>query len=130
MRQNALFVQAMNVVQIASRLMIKIVVLLVRAVSMTVSGRSNSVPKLMVPVYEKIVALTDDVCDRHLNSEYRDLVRAMTAALCRKRLSPLSSGQPRTWACGIVYVLGRANFLGDEAPCLIQIDAPLADQAV
>ena len=45
----------------------------------------------------------------------RDLARAMTAALCRKRPSPLASGQPRTWACGIVYVLGQLNFLSDKA---------------
>src|SRR5260370_17505298 len=43
------------------------------------------------------------------------LARTMTAALCRKRPSPLASGQPRTWACGIVYVLGRINFLGDSS---------------
>src|SRR5580692_9687874 len=50
-----------------------------------------------------------------LNSEYRDLARVMTGALCRKRPSPLTSGQPRTWASGIVYVLGRINFLGDRS---------------
>jgi hypothetical protein len=77
--------------------------------------RSNSVPKGMLPIYERIVGLTDDVCDRQLNSEYRDLARAMTGALCRKRPSPLTSGQPRTWAGGIVYVLGRINFLGDRS---------------
>lgn len=82
---------------------------------MTGSVRSNSVPKVMLPVYEKIVGLTDDFCDKHLNSEYRDLARAMTAGLCRKRPSPLTSGQPRTWAGGIVYVLGRINFLGDPS---------------
>jgi hypothetical protein len=82
---------------------------------MTASARLNSVPKIMMPVCEKIVGLIDGVCDRHLNSEYRDLARAMTAALCRKRPSPLASGQPRTWACGIVYMLGRINFLGDTA---------------
>jgi hypothetical protein len=70
---------------------------------------------MMLPVYESIVGLTDDVCDRHLNSEYRDLARAMTAALCRKRPSPVVSGQPRTWAGGIVYVLGRINFLDDKS---------------
>ncbi len=75
----------------------------------------KSVPKRMLPVYEKIVGLTDDVCDRHLDSEYRDLACAMTEALCRKRVSPLTSGQPRTWACGIVYVLGRINFLSDRS---------------
>jgi Domain of unknown function (DUF6398) len=78
-------------------------------------ARLNSVPKGMLPVYEKIVGLTDDICDRHLDAEYRDLARAMTGALCRKRPSPLTSGQPRTWACGIVYVLGRINFLGDRS---------------
>jgi Domain of unknown function (DUF6398) len=69
----------------------------------------------MMRVHEKIVGLIDSVCDRHLNTECRDLARAMTAALCRKRPSPLASGQPRTWACGIVYVLGRINFLSDPS---------------
>ena len=82
---------------------------------MTLPARLNSVTKLMLPVYEKIVGLTDDVCDRQLNPEYRALARAVTAALCRKRPSPLAAGQPRTWACGIVYVLGRINFLGDPS---------------
>ena len=77
--------------------------------------RSNSVPKGMLPLYDRIVGLTDDVCDKRLSSEYRDLARAMTVALCRKRPSPLTSGQPRTWAGGIVYVLGRINFLGDRS---------------
>ena len=43
------------------------------------------------------------------------LAQRMTAALCRKRRSPLASGQPRTWACGIVYVLGQINFLPDPS---------------
>ncbi len=82
---------------------------------MTGPSRLSSVPKVMLPVYEKIVGLTDDVCDRYLNSEYRDLARALTGALCRKRPSPVASGQPRTWACSIVYVLGRMNFLSDKS---------------
>jgi Domain of unknown function (DUF6398) len=69
----------------------------------------------MLPICEKIIAITNDVCDRHLSHEYRDLARTMTEALCRKRRSPLTSGQPRTWACGIVYVLGRVNFLSDQS---------------
>jgi hypothetical protein len=39
----------------------------------------------------------------------------MTAALCRKRPSPFALGQPRTWACGIIYALGQLNFLSDKA---------------
>jgi Domain of unknown function (DUF6398) len=69
----------------------------------------------MLPVYEAIVSLTDAVCDEHLDVEYKTLSRAMTAALCRKRQSPLGSGQPKSWACGIVYVLGRVNFLDDPS---------------
>jgi hypothetical protein len=39
---------------------------------MTDRARLYTVPKIMLPVYEKIVGLTDNVCDKHLNSEYRD----------------------------------------------------------
>ena len=82
---------------------------------MAAPARLGSVPKLMAPIYEKVVGLTDDICKRHLTSEYRDLARAMAAALFRKRPSALTSGQPRTWACGIIYVLGRINFLSDPS---------------
>jgi Domain of unknown function (DUF6398) len=69
----------------------------------------------MQATYDRVVALTDPFCREHLNDEYRDLARAMSAALCRKRPSPLASGQPRTWACGIIYTLGQLNFLSDKA---------------
>lgn len=69
----------------------------------------------MLPAYEAIIALTDAFCAEHLTIEYRDLARRMAAALCRKRPSPILSGQPRTWACGIVHVLGQLNFLSDPS---------------
>ena len=78
-------------------------------------NRPKSVPKSMLAIYDAIARLTDEVCAKHLNAEYRDLARDMTAALCRKRPSPLASGQPRTWACAILYELGRVNFLSDPA---------------
>ena len=74
-----------------------------------------AVPKPMLRVYEAIVGLTDRVCDQHLDSECKTLSRAMAAALCRKRPSPVRSGQPRSWACSIVYVVGRVNFLDDPS---------------
>ncbi len=77
--------------------------------------RSTSVPKAMQATYDAVCELTDKFCSEHLNDEYRDLSRAMAAALCRKRPRPLASGQPRTWACGIVHVLGQLNFLSDKA---------------
>ena len=69
----------------------------------------------MQAAYDAVVALTDAFCHDHLTDEYRDLARAMTASLSRKRPSPLASGQPRTWACGIIHVLGQLNFLSDKA---------------
>ncbi len=68
----------------------------------------------MQAIYDAVVTLTDGFCRDHLTSEYRDLARAMAAALSRKRPSPLASGQPRTWACGIIHVLGQLNFLSDK----------------
>ena len=78
-------------------------------------AQSLVVPKPMQATYEAVVALTDAVCRDHLGDEYRDLARAMTATLCRKRPSPLASGQPRVWACAIVYALGQINFLTDRS---------------
>ena len=79
------------------------------------SPNTLSVPSAAQPTYHAVTALTDSFCRDHLGDEYRDLARAMTAALCRKRTSPLTSGQPRTWACGIIYVLGQINFLTDKS---------------
>src|SRR4051812_12287715 len=84
-------------------------------VAMAKAIRSMSVPKSMQTAYESLVALTDAFCRDHLNDEYRQLARAMVAALCRKRPSPVASGQPRTWACGIIHALGQINFLSDRS---------------
>ena len=71
------------------------------------------VPKAMLATFEAVTGLTDAFCREHLDEDYRLLARRMAAALCRKRPSPLTSGQPRTWACGILHVLGQLNFLTD-----------------
>ncbi len=83
--------------------------------TMPKSTASTFVPKNMQATYEAITTLTDAFCRERLNNDYRVLAQRMTAALCRKRPSPLASGQPRTWACGIVYVLGQINFLTDPS---------------
>ena len=71
------------------------------------SPRPTPIPKPMQAIYDTVIALTDAFCRDYLTDEYRDLARAMTATLSRKRPSPLASGQPRTWACGIIHVLGQ-----------------------
>ena len=82
---------------------------------MSKPASSIAVPKSIKSRYDEIVALTDAFCQKHLNDEYAGLARRMAAALSRKRPSPLTSGQPRTWACGILHALGQINFLSDPS---------------
>ncbi|MBF0181820.1 MAG: hypothetical protein HQM03_17525 [Magnetococcales bacterium] len=76
---------------------------------------SESVPKAIRPIVDEIVAITDAFCTEHLTESYAALARYMAAALSRKRPSPLLVGRRKTWAAGIVYALGRVNFLFDPA---------------
>ena len=64
---------------------------------------------------EEIAGLVDAFCREHLNDEYADLCRKLTEKLARKRPSPLVSGKPNTWACGVVRTIGWVNFLDDRS---------------
>jgi hypothetical protein len=77
-------------------------------------SEKESVPIKMQPVYEEITKLTDAVCSEYLDEEYAKLARKMTAALARKRPSPLERGRKDVWAAAIVYSLGNVNFLFDK----------------
>ena len=82
---------------------------------MATSSKSERVPKPVQATFNTIGALTDAFCRAHLDEEYAQLARQVTAALCRKRPSPLVTGTLQTWACGIVYALGTVNFLFDRS---------------
>ena len=75
----------------------------------------HRVPRRMRQRYEAVIGITDEFCRQHLNDEYADLSRTMAAALCDEEPSPLESGRERSWAAGIVYALGRVNFLSDDS---------------
>lgn len=62
----------------------------------------------------EIIELVDRFCREELNEEYADLCRKMAEKLAGKRPSPLISGKPNTWACGIVRTIGWVNFLDDR----------------
>ena len=66
----------------------------------------------IIDAVSKIVA---DFCRDHLDEEYAVLCRKLTEKLARKRPSPLLSGKPNTWACGIIRTIGRVNFLDDRS---------------
>lgn len=82
---------------------------------MTERGKHRSVPTKLQPVYDQIVGFTDSFCHQYLTEEYAALCRKMASTLSRKRPSPLLQGRPQSWACGILYALGRVNFLFDPS---------------
>ena len=76
--------------------------------------KTETVPKAMQQIFDRIVTLTDEFAQAHLNAEYAQQIRYLVAALCRKRPSPLASGQAKTWACGASHAIGMVNFLFDS----------------
>jgi hypothetical protein len=82
---------------------------------MAQAKKTETVPKAMQEKFDRITAITDEFAREHLNDEYAQMIRYATAALCRKRPSPLASGQPKSWACGITHAIGMVNFLYDPA---------------
>ncbi len=77
--------------------------------------KSESVPATMRDTFAAITSLTDAFCREHLTDEYATLCRQLTAALARKRPSPLARGKTEIWACAVVYALGTVNFLFDKS---------------
>lgn len=77
--------------------------------------KSENVPKSMQEKYQAIVEITDRFSAENLNDDYAQLIRYAVAALCRKRPSPVETGKPNTWACGITHAIGMVNFLFDKS---------------
>ena len=76
------------------------------------------IPRGARPDAEQVVAVTDALCLEHLDAEYADLCRRLVGKLGRKRPSPLTRGDLRIWAAGVVYALGQLNFLFDKSQAL------------
>ena len=77
------------------------------------SENESVLPEKVRPAYASIVSLIEAFCRDHLNEEYAAHCRRLANKLARKRPSPLLSGQPNSWACGIIRAIGRVNFLDD-----------------
>jgi hypothetical protein len=75
----------------------------------------RTVPIALRERVAEITAITDRVCEQHLDNEYARLCRTLTVRLARKRPSPLDRGEPRIWAAGVVYTVGSINFLFDRS---------------
>ena len=94
---------------------------------MSQKSTSLSVPANMKFIYDEIVQLTHEYCAQKLNEEYTPLCHQVLATLCRKRPSPLTRGSFESWACGIIYAIGSANFLFDKASLPYATGQDLAD---
>lgn len=77
--------------------------------------KTQKVPKAMQEKFAEITSITDQFCKNHLNDDYALLIRQATAALARKRPSPLVRGKANSWACGITHAIGMINFLFDPS---------------
>ena len=62
----------------------------------------------MQPFYEQITSLTHSFCEKFLDEDYKLLAQYATAALCRKKPSPLTSGKKTTWAASILHATSES----------------------
>ena len=79
------------------------------------TANSTRVPAALQDKYDAITQATDAFCDQRLNDEYKQVIRLATAALSRKRPSPLLKGKDNAWAAGVVHAVGMVNFLFDPS---------------
>ena len=79
----------------------------------------DKIPKTMADKFSAVTNLSDAFCAKHLNEEYRQMIRQVVGALARKRPSPLLRGKENVWAAAAVHAVGRVNFLDDssQTPC-------------
>lgn len=80
-----------------------------------VVSETLKVPKALQEKFTIILGLAEPFCTEFLDEDYRRLVAEATAALCRKRPSPLLRGKENIWAAAIIHAVGTANFLFDSS---------------
>ena len=81
----------------------------------TGSDVPSTIPVAVRPRFAEVVRLTDAACREGLDEEYAAMARRAAEGLARKRPSPLLAGRAPGWAAGIVYAIGRVNFLFDQS---------------
>ena len=84
------------------------------------------IPEELQQAFTGVIELTDAFCETYLNEDYRELCEEMATELCEIGVS-INKGKPAGWASGIVYALGRVNFLQDPAQSPCMTSAQIAD---
>ena len=78
---------------------------------------SNDTPLSEIPMpfrerYAELIDIINEFCAAHLNDEYRAVSQRLAADLCQDG-SPVLKGKASSWAAGILWSIGRVNFLSD-----------------
>lgn len=71
-------------------------------------------PGKTTPILDELLRLTAGFCTAHLNDEYTQLCRKLIEKGGRKRTVPFASGQPASWAAGVVHAICTVNFAFDK----------------
>lgn len=72
----------------------------------------DEVPPKYRERFVEMVELLNEFCDRYLNDEYKVVCRDMAFQMCQET-SPVLRGKAVSWASGVMYAVGRVNFLMD-----------------
>jgi hypothetical protein len=90
---------------------------------MTNDIRLTELPIAFRERYAELVEIIRPFCDSHLNDEYKEVCCRMAADLCQDG-SPILKGKANSWAAGIIWSVGRVNFLSDPSfePSMTQLE--------
>jgi len=78
-------------------------------------SNDTTIRKIPMPFrerYAELIEIIDEFCAAHLNDEYKEVSQRLAADLCQDG-SPILKGKASSWAAGILWSIGRVNFLSD-----------------
>jgi len=81
---------------------------------MTTDDNLLEIPMPFRERYAELIDIIQSFCDSHLNEDYKVVCCRLAADMCQAD-SPILSGQAKSWAAGIIWTIGRVNFLSDPA---------------
>jgi hypothetical protein len=64
--------------------------------------------------YAELLEIIETFCTEYLNDEYRDACYELAADVCSEG-SPVLTGKTLSWAAGLIWAIGRVNFLTDAS---------------
>lgn len=75
---------------------------------------NTPIPENIIQKRDEIIAILTPICNEHISAEYAQLAAEMAEVIASvKPESPFAKARANSWAAGIVYALGKINFLFD-----------------